>query len=254
MTGSHDHLSPAARTDMAEFERYRRTSDAALREALVRRFLPLARHLAARYAGRGEREDLEQVAAVALLKAIDRYDPARGMAFSSFAVPTILGELRRYFRDLGWAVRPPRELQELSLRVARAGEELTGRLGRSPTAAELAERCDTSVEHVLEALATRSAHRPESLDRPRYDDEDSETAGERLGAREDPELARAEAAVVVDDLMKVLSERERTILRLRFHEELTQAEIGARMGCSQMHVSRLIRRAIERLHAHADAT
>src|SRR5215203_2704383 len=129
------------RPDAADFVRYARTRDPALREALVRRLLPLARQLAGRYAASAEREDLEQVAALGLLNAIERYDPERGIAFSSFAVPTILGDLKRYFRDLGWAVRVPRDLQEVALRIYRVTDELTAELGRSPTAEELARRC-----------------------------------------------------------------------------------------------------------------
>jgi RNA polymerase sigma-B factor len=242
--------SPGARTDAAEFARYHRTRDPALREALVRRFLPLARHLAGRYARRAERDDLEQVAALALLKAIERYDPERGNAFSSFAVPTILGELKRYFRDLGWTVRVPRDLQELSLRLSRVTGELTAALGRSPTVAELAQHCDVGVEQVVEALATSTAHHPDSLDRPRSE-EDEESVGEVLGAREDPAFAQVETAAELDQLLRQLSDRERLILHLRFRLELTQAEIGERVGVSQMHVSRLIRESIEQLHSAA---
>lgn len=232
------------------FERYRVSGDPAVREEIVRRFLPLARHLAGRYAARAEREDLEQVAAVGLLKAIERFDPARGIAFSSFAVPTILGELKRYFRDLGWTVRPPRELQELALRMGRVTGTLTAQLGRSPTVSELAEECGVSAELVLEARATASAHHPESLDRPRSED-DEERVGVSLGGSDDPGFARAEAAMFVDDLVRRLPEREQMVLYLRFERDLTQAEIGREVGVSQMHVSRLLREAITRLQLEA---
>ena len=241
---------PDSAAEAAQFARYLSTRDPALREVLVRRFLPLARHLAGRYVGTADRDDLEQVAALALLKAIERYDPERGLAFSSFAVPTILGELKRYFRDLGWTVRVPRDLQELSLRISRVTEQLTAELGRSPTAQDLADRCDASVEQIVEALATSTAHRPDSLDRPRSEDDD-ESVGEILGAREDPAFAQAETAADLDQLLAHLSDRERLILHLRFGLELTQAEIGARVGVSQMQVSRLIRRSIEQLHTAA---
>ena len=241
---------PDAQQDAADFARYVSTRDPALREVLVRRFLPLARHLAGRYAGSADRDDLEQVASVALLKAIERFDPERGLAFSSFAVPTILGELKRYFRDLGWAVRVPRDLQELSLRISRVTEQLTAELGRSPTAQELASRCEVSVEQIVEALATSTAHRPDSLDRPRSED-DEESVGEVLGAREDPAFAQVDTAAELDQFLEHLSDRERLILHLRFGLELTQAEIGQRVGLSQMHVSRLIRTSIDQLHTAA---
>jgi RNA polymerase sigma-B factor len=241
-----DSPSPSARNDSAAFARYVRTRDPAARDELVRRYLPLARQLAGRYAGRAERDDLEQVAALALVKAIERYDPQRGLAFSSFAVPTIIGELKRYFRDFGWTVRVPRELQELSLRINRHMGPLTAELGRSPTVDELARRCDAGPEQIVEALATTTAHRPDSLDRPRIED-DGETVGAVLGASEDPAYAHVETAAEVDQLLSHLTDRQRQILHLRFGLELTQAEIGERVGLSQMHVSRVIRQTIEEL-------
>jgi RNA polymerase sigma-B factor len=227
------------------FEAYHRDGDAATRELLATLYLPLARHLARRYRGRAELDDLEQVASLALLKAIDRFDPTRGLEFSTFAYPTILGELKRYFRDLGWTVRVPRELQELTLRLDALRETLTGELGRSPTVAELAERAGTTVEHVVEAISAGSAHHPDSLDRPLS--EDGDLAIDVVAAHDDPGFARAENAVVVDGLLATLSEREREVLRLRFEQDLTQAEIGRRLGVSQMHVSRLIRQSIASL-------
>jgi len=231
--------SPA---NASAFEAYHRDGDPAARELLATRYLPLARHLARRYRGRAELDDLEQVASLALLKAIDRFDPTRGLEFSTFAYPTILGELKRYFRDLGWTVRVPRELQELTLRLDALRETMTGELGRSPTVAELAERADTTVEQVVEAIAAGSAHHPDSLDRPLS--EDGDLAIDVVAAHDDPGFARAENAVVVDGLLANLSEREREVLKLRFQEDLTQAEIGRRLGVSQMHVSRLIRQSI----------
>ena len=227
------------------FERYRRTGDQAARAELVERFLPLARHLANRYRLRGEYDDLVQVASYALIKAIERYDPDRGLAFSSFAVPTILGELKRYFRDHGWAVRVPRELQERALQVHRTSEQLSARLGRSPTPAEIAFVMDSSVELVLEALQTASALRPDRLDAPiEADDGEHEHPGV---AAEESGYTLAEASATLKPLLAQLTPRERAILHLRFEEDLTQSEIGAQLGISQMHVSRILRKAIAKL-------
>jgi RNA polymerase sigma-B factor len=216
------------------------------REQLIERYLPLARHLARRYkGGNAELDDLYQVAAFALVKAVNRFDPDRGIAFSSFAVPTIVGELKRHFRDHGWAVRVPRDVQELKLKLDRMIAALTGELGRTPTAGELADRTGASIEQVLDALGAASAHYPDSLDRP-IDEEGESGIGQLIGG-EDPGFEEVENAELVDGLLATLPERERLILRLRFEEELTQAEIGRRLGVSQMHISRLIRRSIAQL-------
>jgi RNA polymerase sigma-B factor len=220
----------------------------------VDRFLPLARQLARRYQRGGEPlDDLVQVASLGLLKAIDRFDPARETAFSSFAVPTILGELKRHFRDKGWSVRVPRDLQELAVRVERVGEELGRTLGRAPTTTEIAESIGATTEQVLEAREAAGAYRAVSLDRPRDDDEE-DTAGvaDAVGI-EDPGFRLAEASATVERLMRVLTDREREVLRLRFEEDLTQSEIGARVGVSQMHVSRLIRQSVARLRDVAES-
>jgi len=236
----------AVATDRAEttrlLERYHRDRNPADRDALVVRFLPLAAHLAHRYHGGSERDDLEQVASIGLLKALDRFDPHRGIAFTSFAVPTILGEIKRHFRDHGWSIRVPRELQELALRVDRTSDRLTAELGRSPRPEEVAQRCGASVEQVLEARATVTAHRPDSLDRPLHEDED-EAVGHFV-AHEDPGYARAEQAADLEALLSELTAQQRTVLHLRFQEDLVQREIAARMGLSQMQVSRLISGAI----------
>ena len=226
--------------------------DQAAREQLVERFLPLARQLARRYQHGGEQlDDLVQVASLGLLKAIDRFDPSRETAFSSFAVPTILGELKRHFRDKGWSVRVPRDLQELAVRVDRVTDELARELGRAPTLAEVAERTGGTTEQVLEAREAAGAYRAVSLDRPRDDDEDGDGGvGDAVGI-EDPGFGVAEDAATVERLMRVLSGREREVLRLRFAEDLTQSEIGARVGVSQMHVSRLIRQAVAQLREAA---
>ncbi len=234
-----------ARHDPARlFARYRRDHDPATRDALVARFLPLAHHLARRYHGGADADDLQQVASIGLLKAIDRFDPGRGPAFTTFAVPTILGELKRYFRDHGWTVRVPRDLQDLKLRVDSINQTLTGELGRSPTPAELAERANATIEQILDALAAATAHHPDSLDQPRSDEGDD--AIDFLAAKE-PGFERVDDAAFVDGLLETLSDRERIILRLRFENDLTQAEIGNRLGISQMQISRLIRQAIATL-------
>jgi RNA polymerase sigma-B factor len=240
-----------AREDRRLLERYHRHRDPAAREALVERFLPLARQLARRYQRGGEPlDDLIQVASLGLLKAIDRFEPNRPTAFSSFAVPTILGELKRHFRDRGWSVRVPRDLQELAVRVDRVTEDLALQLGRAPTPAEIASHIGTTTEQVLEAREAAGAYRAVSLDRPR-DDEDEGEIVDTMGV-EDPGFGLAEDAATVERLMAVLSDREREVLRLRFAEDLTQAEIGARIGVSQMHVSRLIRQSIARLREEAE--
>jgi RNA polymerase sigma-B factor len=241
-----------AQEDRRLLVRYHEGADPAAREQLVERFLPLARQLARRYQRGGEQlDDLVQVASLGLLKAIDRFDPARETAFSSFAVPTILGELKRHFRDKGWSVRVPRDLQEMAVRVDRVADEMSRELGRAPTAGEIAERIGATQEQVLEAREASAAYRAVSLDRPRSDDEeDGESFAEAFGA-EDPGFGLAEDSATVDRLMRVLSEREREVLRLRFEEDLTQSEIGQRVGVSQMHVSRLIRQSIARLREEA---
>jgi RNA polymerase sigma-B factor len=226
--------------------------DPQAREQLVQRFLPLARQLARRYHRGGEPlDDLVQVASLGLLKAIDRFDPERTTAFSSFAVPTILGELKRHFRDKGWSVRVPRDLQELTVRVEPTNEALARDLGRTPTPNELAERLGCSLEQLLEAREAAGAYRAVSLDRPRDEDDDSsDNIGQAFGV-EDAGFSEAEDSATVSHLMRVLDEREREVLRLRFSEDLTQAEIGTRIGVSQMHVSRIIRQAIGRLREEA---
>jgi RNA polymerase sigma-B factor len=245
----------AARTaqDRRLLERYHHDADQAARDQLVERFLPLARQLARRYQRGGEQlDDLIQVASLGLLKAIDRFDPGRETAFSSFAVPTILGELKRHFRDKGWSVRVPRDLQELAVKVDRLGDEMARELGRAPTAAEIGERVGASPEQVFEAREAAGAYRAVSLDRPRGEETEEGDAFADVFGIEDPGFTQAEHAATVESLMGALSEREREVLRLRFEEDLTQSEIGARVGVSQMHVSRLIRQSIARLRAEAE--
>jgi RNA polymerase sigma-B factor len=242
-----------APSDRALFLRWRDGSDPTARAAIVERYLPLAQRLVSRYRAGNERDDLEQVAAIGLIKAVDRYDPDRGIAFTSLAVPTILGELKRYFRDHGWAVRVPRHVQDLAQRCRAATDQLTGELRRTPTAAEVAARCDTSDEKVLEARAAMHAHFAVSLSRPAPDEDDD---GERHAAAlrcEEPGFALVDAAHDLARLLDRLPEREQRILRLRFQAELTQREIAACCGISQMQVSRLLADSLDELSRTATA-
>jgi RNA polymerase sigma-B factor len=237
------------RSDRMLFER-RDAGDPRARDELIERFLPLARSLARRYERSGEPlDDLVQVASLALVKAIDGYDCERGVAFSSYAVPTIAGELKRYFRDRTWAVRPPRDLQDLTLRVDRAADVLAAQHGRPPTVPELSAAINATDEEVLEALQARSAHRGLSLHVPVFGGEMA--LHETLGVSDDG-YARAETRAVLERLLSELPQRSREVLRLRFEEDLTQAEIGALVGVSQMQISRIIRAAIGQLRLSAE--
>ncbi len=231
--------------------RRHQAGDGRARDALIERYMPLARSLALRYRRASEPlDDLVQVASVGLVMAVDRWDPDRGLAFSSYAVPTILGELRRYFRDSTWDVRPARDLQELCLAVEEAREKLWADLGRSPTVADLAGRLDRSEEEIIEALQATEGRSVRSLDAPVHDEEeDSASAGDLIG-RHDAEFDRVEAGVTIERLTGVLDDRAREILRLRFQDDLLQSEIAERVGCSQMHVSRIIRSSLEKLYAY----
>ncbi len=236
------------REDRELFVRYHRDGDARARDQLVERFLPLARQLARRYQRAGEPlDDLLQVASLGLIKAIDRFDPDREIAFSSYAVPTILGEIKRYFRDRTWAVRVPRDLQELTLKVDRSVGKLSEDLRRQPSVAEIATAVGAEEEDVLEALQAGGAYRAVSFDAPRTgSDEDVATIGDSVGIQEDG-FARAEERATLGRLLGRLSERDREIIRMRFEEDMTQAQIAEVVGVSQMQVSRLIRQAIERM-------
>jgi RNA polymerase sigma-B factor len=240
--------------DRALFERYLERRDPIDREALVERFLPLARQLARRYERPEEPfDDLFQVASLGLVKAIDRFDLSRDVAFSSYAVPTILGEIKRYFRDRTWSVRVPRDLQELSLRVDRKVSELATELRRQPTVSEIAGAAGIDEEQVLEALEASGAYRATSLSLPRSnEDEAGETLGDTLGTSEEG-FGLAEHRATLDRLLGALPPREREVLRLRFHEDCTQAEIGEVIGVSQMQVSRIIRQSLARLRAIAES-
>ncbi|MGI8780812.1 MAG: sigma-70 family RNA polymerase sigma factor [Solirubrobacteraceae bacterium] len=234
------------------FERYRATGDAATRELIVKRNLALASSVASRYNRTSvPHDDRMQVACVALLKAIDRFDPDRGVAFSSFAIPTMVGELQRYFRDYTWMVRPRRELQERVLRLERTTEALSGELGRAPTGPELARATGLSLEEVLETLQATHARGSASLDQPAGLDQD-ETLAATIG-EEDAQYRQVENAILAEDLLSELMPREQQMLRLRFERDLTQSEIGALVGCSQMQVCRTIRAALDQLSASAAA-
>jgi RNA polymerase sigma-B factor len=242
------------REDRELFLRHQRDRDPAAREALVQRFMPLARQLARRYQRADEPiEDLVQVAALGLIKAIDRFSPEREVAFSSYAVPTILGELKRHFRDRTWAVRVPRDLQELSLKVDKTVSELSRESHRSPSVSQIAERVGASEEQVLEALEASGAYRATSFDAPRPggDDEGGDSLGDAVGIF-DTGFDLAEDRATLDRLMQTIGPREREVLRLRFVEDMTQAEIGERIGVSQMQISRLIRQSLTRLRAAAE--
>ena len=238
--------------DRVLFERYLDRRDPVDRELLVERFLPLARQLARRYQRPEEPfDDLFQVACLGLVKAIDRFDLTREVAFSSYAVPTILGEIKRYFRDRTWSVRVPRDLQELALRVDRKVSELSTDLRRQPTVSEIAEAVGIEEEDVLEALEASGAYRATSLSTPRgNDDEAGETLGDTVGTSEEG-FGLAESRATLEQLMRAVTPREREVLRLRFEEDLTQAEIGQIVGLSQMHVSRVLRAAVDKLRAAA---
>ena len=231
------------------FARYRATQDSAVVEELVIRFEPLVRSVARRYHARGEPlDDLVQVANVGLLKAIQRFDPDRGFAFTSFATPTMLGELKRYFRDSGWAVHVPRGVKERALELAAATDKLSARLGRSPSIAELAEELGATQEQTLDALEAYHGRHASPLERSGSDDDEdgAPSPATTLGV-EDAGLERAEYMTVIARGVDALSDDDRRLLHLRFEEDLTQSEIAKRIGTSQMQVSRLLRAAIEKI-------
>jgi RNA polymerase sigma-B factor len=230
------------------FQRWHDDRDRQARDELIERFLPLARKLAQRYsASREPYDDLVQVASLGLVKAVERFDPDRGFAFSSFAVPTIMGELKRHFRDTSWALHVDRAAQERSRKIGEARRHLQARGGRSATVAELAEFLECSEEEVLDGLQVAEAYDTVSLDAPRASaDEDAERRLDTLGD-DDERIGRIDAGATVFAAAAHLPERDRRILYLRFGEDLTQAEIAEQIGISQMQVSRLLRRAVRRL-------
>lgn len=241
------------RDDRRLLQRHTETHDPRLREQLVERFLPLARRLARRYHGSGEPfDDLVQVASVGLVKAIDRFDPTRGTAFSTFAVPTIVGELKRHFRDHAWAAHVPRAMQEEALLVDRATDELQRVLGRSPSVREISRQLEISEERVLEALEARAAGHPASLDEHMSDGEGEDTRADRLGSDEEG-YDLIDYTSSLRPAWQRLPGRERMLLDLRLSEGLTQTEIADRIGVSQMQVSRLLRRTLDQLREAMEA-
>ncbi|MGH9022878.1 MAG: RNA polymerase sigma factor SigF [Acidimicrobiia bacterium] len=247
-------FEPGEREDLKRiFEQYAATGDKDLREQLVHRHLGLAEFLARRFRNRGEAsEDLVQVALYGLLKAVDRFDPSRGLEFSTFATPTIVGELKRHFRDRSWSVRVPRRLQELHLGFAGLVSDLTQELGRSPTMTEIAERAGASEEEVLEAMEAGKAYRSASLDAPATR-EDSDSGSQFQLGEEDQALEGAEHRLFLSPLVATLPKREQMIVNLRFFHEMTQSQIAELLGISQMHVSRLLTRSLARLREQAGA-
>jgi RNA polymerase sigma-B factor len=247
-------VTPMARTDYARIPDeellliYHQRRDPKARDELVRRFIPFARKLALRYVhSREPLDDLVQVACLGLLNALTRFEPGMGKKFTSYAAPTIMGELKRHFRDKGWSVHVPRDLQERALAVSRQTERLSAQLGRSPTVDELSEVLECTVEQVIEALDAAHNYLPASLDAPiAHEDEDRCPLGDTLGGEDGGyELAEDRQALVAG--WASLSDVERQVLGLRLVQELTQREISQRIGCSQMHVSRLLRRSMMRL-------
>ena len=238
-----------------KLQEYAETGDKELRDAIVASQVGLAEYLARRFKNRGEPiEDLIQVALLGLLKAVERFDPSRGLEFSTFATPTIVGELKRHFRDKGWAVRVPRRVQELHLRMGTVVNSLSQELGRSPTIPEIAHRAEVSVDEVLEAMEAGRAYRFSSIDAPAGDDEDraQSPAAAQLG-EDDSGLEEVEQRMLLSPLIASLPKREQMIIHLRFFRGMTQSEIAARLGISQMHVSRLLARSLAQLRDRAGA-
>jgi RNA polymerase sigma-B factor len=220
------------------------------REAIIERGLPLAEHIARRYGGRGEPfDDLVQAARVGLLKAVDRFDVDNGADFLSFAVPTMMGEVRRHFRDYGWAIKVPRRLKELQPQIIRARAELSQRLGRAPNASEIAEHLGVDRELVVDAAIGGGNYSTMSTDVRVWSGDDDRPFGDTLGDV-DPNLDKVLDVETVRPLIAALPERQRTVLTLRFFDNLTQTQIAERIGCSQMHVSRLLAKALDALRSH----
>ena len=234
-------------SDKVLLRRYHEEGDVSAREQLIEQYMSLVRSLARRYSYRGEQlEDLVQIGAIGLIKAIDRFDVNRGVELTTYATPNIIGEIKRHFRDRGWAVRVPRGLQELNIQLSRLLEEQTVQLGRSPTIAELAKAAGVQEEEVLDALETGQAYSTLSLSAPGGGGDDDMDPLESLGT-EEHQYEVSEDRAVLEPGFRVLDERERTILHLRFFEGLTQSQIAQQVGISQMHVSRLIRRSLEKI-------
>lgn len=238
--------SAALFVDFLDPEAPQATRDGA-REALVHLHLPLVEHCARRFRNRGEPfEDLVQVGTIGLIKSVDRFDPERGVEFSTYATPTIIGEIKRYFRDKGWAIRVPRRLQELRMQIGSATGELTQSLGRSPTPRELAEHIGCTVEEIVEGIESSNAYSTLSLDASDDNDDGAPTILDALGV-DDEGLAHVEIRESIKPLLDRLDPREKKILLLRFFKNMTQSQIAEEIGVSQMHVSRLLNRTLEQL-------
>ena len=235
------------------FRRFKEEGDMDAREKLVMSHLNLVRFIANKFKNRGEPiDDLIQVGYVGLLKAIDRFDPSRGLEFTTFATPTIMGEIKRHFRDKGWSVRVPRRLQELSAKVNQATDTLTSQLQRSPTIAEIADYLDATVDEVLEAMESSSAYSSVSLEAPSgADDDDTPSVIDRY-ATEDSDLAFTDDRIIIEEALASFSPRERDVIEMRFLKGMTQIEIAEKLGISQVQVSRLLRRTLKKIQDKID--
>lgn len=249
--------APGADEQLADedqlWRRFARDRDPAIREELVGRNMAFAKRLALRYRGASESfDDLLQVANLGLLNAVDRFEPERGIPFTAFASPTILGELKRHFRDRVWTVRVPRGLHDRMAEVDKATTELTKLLQRSPTVGEIAERLELEQTDVLEVLEANHNRRPLSLDRPAGGEDSDETSPAEWVGEEDERFELVEGRIALDAALPFLEERERAVLRLRFVEDMTQSQIAERIGHSQMHVSRILRRALAKIRTRIE--
>ena len=235
------------------FRQYKATGDPEVRDQLIVSHLNLVRFLASKFKNRGEPlDDLIQVGTIGLIKAIDRFDPSRCLEFTTYATPTILGEIKRHFRDKGWSVRVPRRLQELSAKVNQANDELTNELSRSPSVEEIAKRVGASVDDVLEAMESSSAYSSVPLEGGGSSDDDDAPSVIDHYATEDENLAASDDRIVLEDAIRDFSPREKDVIRMRFFEGMTQVEIAERLGISQVQVSRLLRRTLRRVQDKID--
>lgn len=234
------------------FRRYKQDGDTSARDQLIVNHLNLVRFLAAKFANRGEPlDDLVQVGTIGLIKAIDRFEPERGLEFTTYATPTILGEIKRHFRDKGWSVRVPRRLQELSAKVNQANEALTQRYQRSPSVEEIARYLDVSVDEVLEAMESSEAYASVPLESAGSDDDDAPSVIDRFGTL-DNDLASLDDKMVLSGALAKLEPNERALVEMRFVEGLTQSQIAERLGMSQVQVSRLLHKTLERMRKEID--
>ena len=235
------------------FRQYKATGDPEVRDQLIVSHLNLVRFLASKFKNRGEPlDDLIQVGTIGLIKAIDRFDPSRGLEFTTYATPTILGEIKRHFRDKGWSVRVPRRLQELSAKVNQANDELTNELSRSPSVEEIAKRVGATVDDVLEAMESSSAYSSVPLEGGGSSDDDDAPSVIDHYATEDENLAASDDRIVLEDAIRDFSPREKDVIRMRFFEGMTQVEIAERLGISQVQVARLLRRTLRRVQDKID--